>query len=176
MWLSLNGSHHRVDHNAFTGQNHIGVTNVVRLAGKSNGHHRIDHNYYGQRAAGDGNGYETIRIGTGANSHVDAHTIVEHNVFEELDGEIEIISNKSNKNIYRFNTFRNSSGTLTLRQGNQCLVDSNFFLGDYRNGKGKKGVGDVRVIGIITCWQTTISTVVWAFQRDNIHYRWKRFD
>lgn len=142
-WVSLLGNNHRVDHNYFSGQNHSGVTTVVWLANQDTGFHQIDHNYYGQRPEGNGNGFETIRVGTGAFSHIDAHTVVEHNVFEETDGEIEIISNKSNKNIYRFNTFRKSSGTLTIRQGNQCIVENNFFLGEY-----KSGTGGVRVIGI----------------------------
>lgn len=63
-------------------------------------------------------------------------------MFEETDGEIEIISNKSGNNIFRNNTFRNSSGTLTLRHGDNNLVEGNFFLGE-----GKDGSGGVRVVG-----------------------------
>lgn len=141
-WVSLTGREHRVDHNRFTGQNHSGVTTVVWLKGDSPGYHQIDSNYYGQRAKGNGNGFETIRIGTGANSTVNAHVLVEKNLFEALDGEMEIISNKSNDNTYRHNTFLRSAGTLTLRQGKRCVVDGNFFLGE-----GKKGTGGIRVIG-----------------------------
>ena len=142
-WLTLKGHDHRVDHNYFSGQSHLGVTTVVRLDGeKSQGHHRIDSNYYGQRPKGSGNGYETIRIGTGKYSKVDAHVTVENNLFEEVDGEIEIISNKSNYNIYRHNTFLRSAGTLTIRQGKGVIVDGNFFL-----GKNKKSTSGIRVVG-----------------------------
>jgi poly(beta-D-mannuronate) lyase len=142
-WLTLKGRDHRVDHNYFSGQNHEGVTTVVRLDGeKSPGHHRIDSNYYGQRPKATGNGFETIRIGTGEYSKVDAHVTVENNLFEEVDGELEIISNKSNDNIYQHNTFLRSSGTLTLRQGKRCIVDGNFFI-----GKNKKGTSGIRVVG-----------------------------
>ena len=140
-WVSLYGDHHRIDHNIFSGQNHSGVTNAVWLKGDNVGHHQIDHNYYGQRPIGNGNGFETIRIGTGRFSHIDAHVLVENNVFEETDGEIEIISNKSNHNTYRHNTFINSSGTLTLRQGQYNIVEGNYFLGKFR-----KGSGGVRII------------------------------
>ena len=63
---------------------------------------------------------------------------------ERCDGEIEIISSKSCENVYRNNTFRDSEGCLTLRHGNRCVVDGNFFLG---NGSEGKPTGGVRVIG-----------------------------
>lgn len=135
-WVSLNGHHHRVDHNFFSGQNHSGVTTVVWLNEGETGHHRIDHNYYGQRPKGDGNGFETIRIGTGKFANLHTFVLVENNVFEETDGEIEIISNKSNYNTYRNNTFINSSGTLTLRQGSYNIVEGNYFLGQFRPNSG----------------------------------------
>lgn len=141
-WVSLFGQGHRVDNNHFSGQNHSGVTTVVWLKGESPGHHLINANYYGQRPRGNANGFETIRIGAGKNSNVNAHVIVEGNLFDEVDGEIEIISNKSNDNIYRFNTFLKSAGTLTLRQGKRCLVSGNFFI-----GKNKKGTGGIRIVG-----------------------------
>jgi poly(beta-D-mannuronate) lyase len=53
-----------------------------------------------------------------------------------------ILSNKSCENIYRYNTFFNSEGTLTLRHGNRCTVHSNFFL-----GTGNDRAGGVRIIG-----------------------------
>ena len=66
----------------------------------------------------------------------DALVTVEHNLFEECDGEIEIISNKSGKNTFRHNTFRRSSGTLTLRHGNWAEVYGNYFLGEGRAEAG----------------------------------------
>lgn len=141
-WLTLRGDHHRVDHNHFEGQNHSGVTLVVRLDEKKAGHHHISHNYFGPRITGNGNGFETIRIGTGSYSGVRANVIVEHNLFEGCDGEMEIISNKSIGNTYRFNTFLKSAGTLTIRQGSEVVVAHNHFIGE-----GKNATGGVRVIG-----------------------------
>ncbi|MCB1210057.1 MAG: hypothetical protein KDK97_12050, partial [Verrucomicrobiales bacterium] len=54
----------------------------------------------------------------------------------------ECISNKSCGNVYRSNTFREVQGTLTLRHGNRCTVDGNFFLGNHRST-----TGGIRVIG-----------------------------
>lgn len=141
-WLSLYGSHHLVERNHFSGQRHSGVTAVVWLKNKADGHHIISHNYLGQHHRGNGNGFESIRIGTGKSSHLNPSVLVAHNLFEQCDGEMEIISNKSNDNLYVFNTFRQSSGTLTIRQGKRVGVAFNHFLGE-----GKKGTGGVRVIG-----------------------------
>jgi len=61
-----------------------------------------------------------------------------------LGGESASAS-KSCENVYRGNTFRNSEGCLTLRHGNRCVIDGNYFLG---GGAGSgKGAGGVRVIG-----------------------------
>lgn len=140
-WISIYGSSNRVDHCAFQGKTSGGTTLAVWLNGKPN-HHRIDHNYFGARPRLGLNGGETIRVGTSKKSMTRSETTVELNLFEQCDGEIEIISNKSCGNVYRNNTFLRCAGTLTLRHGNGCRVEGNWFLG-HRN----KGTGGVRVIG-----------------------------
>ncbi|MEN0109866.1 MAG: chondroitinase-B domain-containing protein [Planctomycetota bacterium] len=141
-WVSLHGTDNRVDHNYFSGQNHSGVTVTVWRDGPTADRHRIDSNHFADRPAGNGNGFETIRVGTSTQSLSDSHTVVENNLFERVDGEIEIISSKSGRNTYRHNTFRESAGTLTLRHGNDAVVEGNFFLGE-----GKDASGGVRVVG-----------------------------
>ncbi|WP_417850182.1 polysaccharide lyase 6 family protein [Thalassoglobus sp.] len=140
-YLSLYGTHNRVDHCHFSGKESDGTTLVVWVTDRPN-HNRIDHNYLGHRKPLGRNGGETIRIGTSDVSMNESLTIVEKNLFEECNGEAEMISNKSCGNIYRENTFRRCSGTLTLRHGNRCRVEENFFLGE-----GARGTGGVRVIG-----------------------------
>ena len=140
-WVSLYGQHNRVDHCHFEGKNHAGAMLVVWLDDQPN-YHQIDSNYLGPRPDLGVNGGETIRIGTSDWSMYDSYTTVEGNLFDECDGEIEIISNKSCKNVYRNNTFINSEGTLTLRHGNECEVYSNFFF-----GASDKESGGIRIIG-----------------------------
>jgi poly(beta-D-mannuronate) lyase len=140
-WVSLYGTHNRVDHCIFGGKTNGGQTLVVWLSGEPN-HHRIDHNHFGRRPPLGFNGGETIRVGTSDWSMSDSHTTVEYNLFEECNGEIEIVSNKSCRNTYRYNTFVNCEGALTLRHGNRCAVEGNFFFGNH-----KAGTGGVRVIG-----------------------------
>lgn len=140
-WVSLYGSNNRVDHSYFAGKNHLGALLVVWLDSIPD-YHRIDNNYFGFRPEYGDNGAETIRIGTSDWSMYNSRCIVENNYFEECDGEVEIISNKSCENIYRYNTFYKSAGTLTLRHGNRCEVYGNIFL-----GANKTGTGGVRIIG-----------------------------
>lgn len=141
-WVSIYGQHNRVDNNYFYNQNHSGVTVVIWRDSPDPDFHTIDGNHFADRPVGNGNGFETIRIGTSTESESDSFSVVENNLFERVDGEIEIISNKSGRNIFRNNTFRESAGTLTLRHGHGNLVDGNFFL-----GFGKDRSGGVRVIG-----------------------------
>ncbi len=141
-WVSIYGEHNRVDHNSFEGQNHSGVTVTVWRNSSAANHHLIDNNYFANRPEGDGNGFETIRIGTSTQSLSSSFTTVENNVFRSTDGEAEIISNKSGNNTFRYNTFREAAGTLTLRHGDNNRVEGNFFLGE-----GKNATGGVRVIG-----------------------------
>ncbi len=140
-WVSLYGDNNRVDNCSFTGKNHAGALMVLWLDDSPN-YHIINHNYFADIPELGANGGETIRIGTSSNSMKDSYTTVEHNLFENCDGEIEIISNKSCENIYRYNTFLHCEGTLTLRHGNRCSVYGNFFFGNL-----DKNCGGIRLIG-----------------------------
>lgn len=140
-WVSIYGARNRVDHCFFQGKENRDQMITVWLNGEPNDH-RIDWNYFGDRPALGKNGGEIIRIGDSKTSMEVSRTLVEHNYFENCDGEAEIVSNKSGENIYRHNTFVKSAGALTLRHGNRCLVEGNYFLGG-----GKEGTGGVRIIG-----------------------------
>ncbi len=140
-WISVYGQRNVVENCAFAGKCDVGATLIVWV-GDSPGEHVIRRNWFGPRKPLGKNGGETIRVGTSDVSLRDERTIVEENYFEECDGEVETISNKSCENIYRHNVFDRCAGTITLRHGNRCLVDGNVFL-----GQGKRGSGGVRVIG-----------------------------
>jgi poly(beta-D-mannuronate) lyase len=139
--VHVRGAENRVDHCYLADKTSVHPTLQVEVEGKPN-HHRIDNNYFGPRPPLGRNGGETIRVGYSHQSMTNSATVVERNLFEQCDGENEIISNKSCENIYRFNTFRECGGMFTLRHGNRCRVEGNFFLGN-----GKRGSGGIRVIG-----------------------------
>lgn len=137
-WVNLWGKNNRVDHNNFTGKTNGGTTLVVWLKGEEHtkNNHQIDHNFFGFRPDLGENGGETIRIGTSTNSMKSSKSIVEFNTFKHCNGEIEIISNKSGENIFRNNLFLESEGTLTLRHGNNALVENNVFIGNNNRKSG----------------------------------------
>jgi poly(beta-D-mannuronate) lyase len=139
-WFHVDGDHNRIDHNFFKGHVNDGVT--LEVNPQVGSQHQIDHNQFVDRPSGSGNGFETIRLGTSGIQTRSAQAIVEDNLFERVDGELEIISNKTSNNIIRDNTIRASDGTITLRHGQGSRVEGNFFLGE-----NKAGSGGVRVIG-----------------------------
>lgn len=142
-WVMMYGKHNRFDHNHLEGKSNSGVTMAVRLDSEDSreNHHRIDHNYFGPRPILGANGGETLRIGTSHHSLEDSHTLVENNYFDRCNGELEIISSKSGRNIFRGNLFYESRGTLTMRHGNDTLVENNVFFGN-----GMDHTGGIRVI------------------------------
>ena len=142
-WVAMYGKYNRFDHNHLEGKRNKGVTMAVRLnteASQEN-YHKIDHNYFGPRPILGANGGETLRIGTSHYSLSDSFTTVENNYFDRCDGELEIISNKSGNNKLVGNVFFESRGTLTMRHGNDNLVEGNVFFGN-----GTDHSGGIRLI------------------------------
>jgi poly(beta-D-mannuronate) lyase len=139
--VHLFGRENRVDHCYLADKTSEGPTMQVEAPGEPNGH-RIDHNHFGPRPPLGRNGGESMRVGYSHQSMNNSRTLVEQNLFERCNGENEIISNKSCENVYRGNTFRECSGFFTLRHGNRCRVEGNFFL-----GQRTRGTGGIRVIG-----------------------------
>jgi poly(beta-D-mannuronate) lyase len=140
-WVSIYGSHNRVDHCAITGKTHQGTTVVIWLSETPN-YNEIDHNYFGPRPPLDGNGGETIRIGTSTWSMYDSYAKVDSNIFDRCDGEMEIVSIKSGHNTIINNVFYECDGTVTFRHGNNSEVSYNYFIGN-----NKKDTGGIRIIG-----------------------------
>ncbi len=142
-WITIYGKNNRIDHNHIAGKKNLGVTMIVGLDTKESieNNHKIDHNYFGPRPTYGNNGGETLRIGTSHNALENSNTLVESNYFDRCNGEHEIISNKSCQNTFKYNTFFECTGTLTMRHGNETLVDGNVFIGN-----GKPSTGGVRII------------------------------
>jgi len=135
------GTSNRMDHCYLAEKTNDNPTLQIKVEGRHN-HHRLDHNHFGHRPPLNRNGGETIRVGYSHQSMTNSGTLVEQNLFNRCDGEIEIISSKSCENVFRGNTFLDCAGMLTLRHGNRCVVDGNFFIGHH-----KPGSGGIRVIG-----------------------------
>ena len=142
-WVDLWGRNNRLDHCYMVGKSNKGPTIVVNLDGNENSrnHHQIVNNHFGPRPRKGGPSGETIRIGNSSTSMVPSHVNVSNNFFEKCNGEVEIISSKSNFNEFRNNIFYECEGSLVLRHGNYNLVDGNYFIGN-----DKPFMGGIRVI------------------------------
>ncbi len=146
-WVSVYGVRNRVDHCSFIDKKIIGSLLVVWVETTREGCHTIANNFFTHPLSlkdnGSAiNGQEMIRIGTSEVSMSTASCTVEGNYFYRCDGEAECISNKSCGNTYRGNLFDETQGCLTLRHGNDCIVDGNYFF-----GRGVANTGGVRIIG-----------------------------
>ena len=141
-WVNIWGTQNRVDHCAFLNKGNVGELLRVRRDENKLDRHRIDHNYFGPRPPVKGNGGEMIQIGLKEQQFTESNSVVEHNLFEECDGEIELMSIKSSGNIVRQNTMLRCASRITLRHGSGNRVEGNFIVGD-----GKAGTGGIRVYG-----------------------------
>ena len=145
LWVLFKGRHNQLDHCYLAGKSNRGPTIRVDLAGNQNinNYHKITNNHFGPRPPKGGPSAETIQIGNSHTSMAPSYTLVANNLFNECNGEVEVISSKTNFNEFRNNIFYKSEGSLVTRHGNYCTVDGNYFIGDETNSS----IGGVRLIG-----------------------------
>lgn len=147
-WVSIYGRNNKVNRCSFENKTNSGTLMVVWLVNGVTVNHIISQNYFGYRnsnldsTGAELNGQEIIRVGDSSTSMTTASVIVQGNFFEHCNGEIETISNKSCGNLYTNNIFFENHGMLTLRHGNNCTVEGNYFFGN-----GISESGGVRIIG-----------------------------
>lgn len=91
---------------------------------------------------------EAIVFGVSDSQDVQTNYVVESNLFEDCDGENEIITVKTSNNTIRNNTFKNSLGSVSIRFGAQTNVYGNYFLADGSNQHVfENDTGGVRIYG-----------------------------
>ena len=145
LWVLFKGRYNQLDHCYLAGKSNRGPTVRVDLEGNQNikNYHKITNNHFGPRPPKGGPSAETIQIGNSYTSMSPSYTLVENNLFDECNGEVEVISSKTNFNEFRNNVFYKSEGSLVTRHGNYCTVDGNYFIGD----ESASNVGGIRLIG-----------------------------
>ncbi len=131
-WIEFYGKHNKIDHCYISGKSNDGETIRVFQDGNKNvsNYHQIVHNYFGPRPRKGGPRAETIRVGDSKTSMSSGFVNVSDNYFEACNGEVEIISDKTNYNTFKNNIFYKCEGSLVLRHGSFSTVDSNIFIGD----------------------------------------------
>jgi parallel beta-helix repeat protein len=130
-WVTVTGNDVEVDHNTFQNKSTEGVFLQISGPGDSAMAQRthVHHNYFHDHTFSGSNGGESIRLGYSYRQLSSANAVVEYNLFERANGDSEAISVKSSDNTVRYNTLRDSKGSITLRHGNRNLVEGNIMLG-----------------------------------------------
>lgn len=141
-------AHNTFQNKVFSNQNLERTSQLLRVVVRNkNERHHIHHNLFKNVAKGKtSNGYETLQLITENNPFNpppgSSNSIIKDNLFLRCNGEDEIISVKSNGNILRRNTFRESRGGLVLRHGHNNVVTQNYFI-----GRGERQSFGVRIQG-----------------------------
>lgn len=143
-WVEFWGQRNELISCYIAGKSNDGPTVRGQLKGNqhANGHHLIANNYFGPRPRKGGPRGETMQLGDSYTSMVPAFFEVRDNFLDRCNGEVEVISSKSNYNQFINNVFYKCEGSLVLRHGNYATIDSNWFIGD----DNSDNIGGVRVI------------------------------
>ena len=143
-YLTIAGSDHEVDYNTFQNKDSLGKFIAIKGTGSQIAERLwIHHNYFKkQKNQGGRNGAEAFQFGLSGFSLSSSKSIVEYNLFEDCDGENELISIKASRVTVRYNTIRNCPAQFTLRHGNFNEVYGNYFI----NTPGLRIFGDDHLI------------------------------
>lgn len=143
-YLTLAGSDHQVDYNTFQNKDSLGKFIAVKGTGSQIAERLwIHHNYFKtHKNQGNRNGAEALQFGLSGFSLSSSNSIVEYNLFEDCEGENELISVKASRVTLRYNTIRNCKAQFTLRHGNFCEVYGNYFI----NTPGLRIFGDDHIV------------------------------
>ncbi|KGL61792.1 chondroitinase-B domain-containing protein [Polaribacter sp. Hel1_85] len=144
LWVQFYGKHNTLENCYLAGKTNGGPTVRVDLKGNQSirNYHQIVNNHFGPRPRKGGARGETIQLGSSFTSMSPSNTTIANNLFEECNGEVEIISSKTNFNIIKNNVFYKSEGSVVTRHGNYVTVDGNYFIGDGVNDQ----YGGIRII------------------------------
>ncbi|WP_111706745.1 chondroitinase-B domain-containing protein [Lutibacter citreus] len=144
LWVQFYGKHNQLDHCYIAGKTNGGPTVRVDLKGNQSirNYHQIVNNHFGPRPRKGGARGETIQLGSSFTSMSPSNTTIANNLFEACNGEVEVISSKTNFNEIRNNVFYKSEGSVVTRHGNYVTIDGNYFIGDGENAN----YGGIRIV------------------------------
>ncbi len=142
--INVQDTYHRIDNCLFKNITQAGLCIFLYRPTPIENYILIDNNTFCDRLSVKGatNGLEIIRIGTSDQSLSSSKTMVINNMLINCNGEVEAISVKCCDNIIFGNQILNSTGTITLRHGNNNSVVKNII-----DGNNKANSGGVRIIG-----------------------------
>ncbi|OBT15545.1 hypothetical protein A9264_12830 [Vibrio sp. UCD-FRSSP16_10] len=151
--VKIYGHHVWLDHSIISGKTNANpMISLVREKGLTEDQKAknivVYKNYIANRPPVDGkiypgndNDYEAIRTGLSETHEQSSKSFVVGNLFENIQGEAEVVSNKATDNTISFNTIRDSYGSLTNRHGHNTKIENNFIIGD-----GYPQSGGIRIV------------------------------
>ena len=144
LWVQFWGRNNELSNSYLAGKTNKGPTVRISIEGieSINNYHQIINNHFGPRPVKGGPSGETIQLGNSYTSMSPSYTTVANNLFEKCNGEVEIISSKTNFNTFKNNVFYMSEGSVVTRHGNYATIDGNYFIGDGVN----ENIGGIRII------------------------------
>lgn len=145
-------SHHNtIDRNLFENKKELG--NFITIEGTKgtspavSQYDIIEWNHFRNIGPRAENVLEAIRIGSSEFTLSRGHTVLQNNLFERCDGDPEYISIKLSDCIVRSNTFVECLGSLSLRHGNNSIVERNVIIGNNRTGSFLDSTGKTWTLG-----------------------------
>ena len=140
--IQVKGQRCRITNCLFENMNKKSCLIMISVFKNKFSHCLIDNCNFRDMKEGDSNGWEVIRIGDSKSSLYDGRSVIYNNFFSNCNREIELISNKSCRNIIAYNKIVDCMSCITLRHGRYCMV-----LHNYINGGSRKDCGGVRIMG-----------------------------
>lgn len=143
-WVEFWGRNNELSYCSLVGKSNSGPTVRIQIKGNESirNNHRIINNHFGPRPRKGGPHGETLQIGDSETSMSPSKTFVANNLFDRCNGEVEVISSKTNYNEFRNNIFYKCEGSLVMRHGNYCMIDGNIFIGDDKS----ENIGGIRIV------------------------------
>ena len=126
-WLFIKADNVMIDHNEIYGKTTVDDMLLVG-GGTQRRSGRILYNHFHDFTEISSTKSEALRIGESSMVFIDFGCEVAYNLFETIDADTEVISVKSNNNNLHHNTFRNTNGSLVLRQAIHNHVHDNVFI------------------------------------------------
>ncbi|WP_168211832.1 polysaccharide lyase 6 family protein [Ruania zhangjianzhongii] len=128
IWVSLWGQHNRVDHCAFLGKTSRSKVIVGRGFDEQASYFQVDNNYFGNVVDTPYSAGSVAITLDKTDSLTDGSSVIEQNLFEDMQGRGRIVSLKCSNSTIRDNTFRRASGSICSRSGSFNTVERNFIL------------------------------------------------
>lgn len=141
-WMTISGKENIIINNRFEGKYRRGTLLVINNSNELDNHILANNIFKNHKANMLGefkddkvirlnsNSWEAIRVGDSKTSLNPSGTVLAYNLFDNMDGETELVSIKACETLFKGNTVKESASMISLRHGNSSIVEDNVILGN----------------------------------------------